>query len=1045
MCNNVLKGKFSGLKLFIMVFLFSMVFLVTTVHAAVPYTYKQSATTGTTANTIDIKFDYNIELIDTKKITIYQTTASGGIIEKSPSTVLRALSIKPSTTTLLPKVLSIEIGTLDSDVVSYAIKIENGALKYPEGYIQLTDFILPFSSTDLSSGFKSIFMNPATATGKTDELNDIILKYNSPREISIYVPKKYITSIETIHKKNGLSVPKTTITTAPTTISTTTTTTVITPTTTDSNGTTTDISTTTTPTTTTITTTITPPSYTKLTNIDVKTDSAVKRLKVSVANSIVTLLDEKELFQNSTFTGFTTGQAGLDIDTTGSEYKIHIEAFDINGKLLEDSTYPEKVQDKEIISDYITSKTSTVSNKAVTLYDLLKTPATLTSMLQSFTTDTLDSIKVVYPNTLDTRVVSNSEGQTNDAANVLAKALSDGNVQYIKFLSALSITPTQMVTLAKPERTLATAGHIVLDGNGSTINGNVTIGRGGSDNNTYDLRNITINGDLTISVSSTGDCILSGVTINGDKIVTNKKSSEVTDVVSMDDKQLYGIGEIIKIGVKFSEPVFVVGNPVLRLNVGDAIYNKDLSTPNEIVFNYVVKQGDAASSITSSGIITNEGDIQGDIQALEGASHTSANTTKSASNVYSSISKTNIVVDGIRPSYASAVAVGSKITYTASELLDKDTTEVVGNWKIRNIDTTSEGFTDYSPLNVVLQGDNKTVIMEMSDSSLTIAINAGTAIVFMTSDVKDKAKNSGNDMVIKAEGSLGVAWHTSIVGLPTDYNYKVIVGTGDSAILQYVTEDGGLSSNISDLKPLKDTKLLGLTNGITYKVMVVVGAQPQDIVIVAADKARLTDSSILNMNSELSSVTTSLQLPLSEINGSAITWASSGLTSINIVDGVVTRPAYSAGNQTGTLTATIQKDTAIDTKIFAVTVLKKDFTVNQSTFADNNFKIVGDGYLPSEFGLAPQVAPSSLGSIGFTGGTTDTTWLIDGLTYTLSYVGTTGVATVTLSGTAGAASIATTKDITVTKDEKIRKLTLNIPIIVAGSTAAQVAVTVTVD
>ncbi|WP_240353278.1 immunoglobulin-like domain-containing protein [Cohnella algarum] len=67
------------------------------------------------------------------------------------------------------------------------------------------------------------------------------------------------------------------------------------------------------------------------------------------------------------------------------------------------------------------------------------------------------------------------------------------------------------------------------------------------------------------------------------------------------------------------------------------------------------------------------------------------------------------------------------------------------------------------------------------------------------------------------------------------------------------------------------------------------------------------------------SVTQDLTLPISGASGTTITWSSSDLAVIG-VDGNVTPPSFTAGDQTVTLTATITKGTATDTKTFTVTV-----------------------------------------------------------------------------------------------------------------------------
>ena len=88
---------------------------------------------------------------------------------------------------------------------------------------------------------------------------------------------------------------------------------------------------------------------------------------------------------------------------------------------------------------------------------------------------------------------------------------------------------------------------------------------------------------------------------------------------------------------------------------------------------------------------------------------------------------------------------------------------------------------------------------------------------------------------------------------------------------------------------------------------------------VAADKAALvigyagTDSA--------ASVTQALTLPGAGDSGTTISWTSSD-TAVIANNGAVTRPAANAADATVTLTATITKNEASDTKIFTLTVIK---------------------------------------------------------------------------------------------------------------------------
>lgn len=82
-----------------------------------------------------------------------------------------------------------------------------------------------------------------------------------------------------------------------------------------------------------------------------------------------------------------------------------------------------------------------------------------------------------------------------------------------------------------------------------------------------------------------------------------------------------------------------------------------------------------------------------------------------------------------------------------------------------------------------------------------------------------------------------------------------------------------------------------------------------------------TDKSNISLG-DINSVVGNLTLPKSGSCGSTVSWQSSNETVIK-ADGTVSRPSEGVGNTTVTLTATVKKGAAQDTKNFAVTVLQK--------------------------------------------------------------------------------------------------------------------------
>ncbi|MEK4850868.1 S-layer homology domain-containing protein [Paenibacillus sp. FSL H7-0756] len=98
---------------------------------------------------------------------------------------------------------------------------------------------------------------------------------------------------------------------------------------------------------------------------------------------------------------------------------------------------------------------------------------------------------------------------------------------------------------------------------------------------------------------------------------------------------------------------------------------------------------------------------------------------------------------------------------------------------------------------------------------------------------------------------------------------------------------------------------------------------------VAEDAELLTWNTIREENVKQESVTSDVYLPKNGTNGSTITWTSSDEGVIDI-DGTVTAPSYSKGDQAVTLTAVIRKGDKVETKSFVLTVIKHPMTDEES-------------------------------------------------------------------------------------------------------------------
>lgn len=99
---------------------------------------------------------------------------------------------------------------------------------------------------------------------------------------------------------------------------------------------------------------------------------------------------------------------------------------------------------------------------------------------------------------------------------------------------------------------------------------------------------------------------------------------------------------------------------------------------------------------------------------------------------------------------------------------------------------------------------------------------------------------------------------------------------------------------------------------------------------LSLDINKITYESILGSNASETLVRTDLTLPASGSMGSTITWSSSNeavISSDDLTLGKVTRPAFSTGDITVTMTATVSVGTESQKKTFVIKVIKLDQTI----------------------------------------------------------------------------------------------------------------------
>ncbi|ADL52995.1 immunoglobulin-like domain-containing protein [Clostridium cellulovorans] len=201
----------------------------------------------------------------------------------------------------------------------------------------------------------------------------------------------------------------------------------------------------------------------------------------------------------------------------------------------------------------------------------------------------------------------------------------------------------------------------------------------------------------------------------------------------------------------------------------------------------------------------------------------------------------------------------------------------------------------------------------------------------------------------------------------------------------------------------------GTTTGSTTPELVSIGDT-----YVATDKSALSIG-YASGDSD-TNVTQNLSLPTTTTNRSTITWSSSNPAIISDT-GVVTRPTYTVGDTTVTLTATITKSLTTDTKTFQVNVIAKA-TDAESVMLDNTSLQIGYAPLDSSSNVTQNLLLPTIGAnyTNITWTSTDYTLISStGVVTRPSF--TEGDATVILTATISKGLITATKvfNVTVTK------------------------------
>ncbi|MEL7566705.1 MAG: immunoglobulin-like domain-containing protein, partial [Dehalobacterium sp.] len=208
--------------------------------------------------------------------------------------------------------------------------------------------------------------------------------------------------------------------------------------------------------------------------------------------------------------------------------------------------------------------------------------------------------------------------------------------------------------------------------------------------------------------------------------------------------------------------------------------------------------------------------------------------------------------------------------------------------------------------------DTKTfivVVIEQSDPDIQIVEQAVAALTFGVIKESNIAENnimSNLNLITEGDNGTTISWTSNKPGyIATDGTVtRPAEGAGDQAVTLTATISKGAVSR---------------TRNFYLTVKAQLSPDARD---VADAKAALTFEVIKEDNTVQNNIKFNLNLISSGDNGTEIEWSSSNPTYI-AADGTVTRPAQGAADVTVTLTATITKGSASDTKTFNLTVKAK--------------------------------------------------------------------------------------------------------------------------
>jgi hypothetical protein len=282
---------------------------------------------------------------------------------------------------------------------------------------------------------------------------------------------------------------------------------------------------------------------------------------------------------------------------------------------------------------------------------------------------------------------------------------------------------------------------------------------------------------------------------------------------------------------------------------------------------------------------------------------------------------TNTIVAVDFPSIAStSIAVTGKVSADGVAAASLNGTINVTTPQMLQFDSTAKWYADQD-------GNNYT--------SIDI-VNTGNSVQFNMGDITGGWPSQGHVYFYATlvNGSTNTNITSGIYTVGTNTVTNIPFGTAKAAFLSNLAKGESNqtwnSASINDPVVTGDTLVVTAQDSITTATYIVTTNVNPDIALVAADKDALTADSIRGLNSDLSNITVALTNPLPSLgaNGSTITWSSDTPSIVSNDGQTINRPAFTAGDATVVMTATITKGVVSDTKTFTLNVIKLPTSTN---------------------------------------------------------------------------------------------------------------------